>query len=138
MSHPQLSFDHIMIRVHDLPRSLAFYVDILGMHVLRQTDYPDGKFTNVFLSFAAKEHQSTALELTHNWKATHPYDKGQAYGHLALLTLDLDATVTYLRERGVRIKTPPKTMNHGQRRIAFILDPDDYLIELVSPSLTPQ
>ena len=36
---------HTMLRVHDLDRSLDFYVGILGMTLLRRKDYPDGKFT---------------------------------------------------------------------------------------------
>ena len=45
--------DHVMLRVMDLNRSLAFYRDTLGMQVLRQVDYEAGQFTNVFLSFDA-------------------------------------------------------------------------------------
>ena len=40
---------HTMLRVLDLDTSLKFYCDILGMKVLRRTDYPDGKFTNTFI-----------------------------------------------------------------------------------------
>ncbi len=42
---------HTMIRVRDLDRTLAFYVGLLGMAVLRQTDYPDGRFTNTFIGY---------------------------------------------------------------------------------------
>ncbi len=36
---------HTMIRVGDLPRSIRFYTEVLGMKLLRRHDYPDGKFT---------------------------------------------------------------------------------------------
>ena len=36
---------HTMLRVGDLDRSLKFYTEVLGMRLLRRTDYPDGKFT---------------------------------------------------------------------------------------------
>ncbi len=36
---------HTMIRVGDLQRSIDFYTQVLGMQLLRQKDYPDGKFT---------------------------------------------------------------------------------------------
>ena len=36
---------HTMLRVLDLEDSLKFYCEILGMQVLRRTDYPDGRFT---------------------------------------------------------------------------------------------
>jgi lactoylglutathione lyase len=50
---------------------------------------------------------------------------------------DVRQAVRYLEEQGVRIKTPPKQMNHGKRTIAFVFDPDEYLIELVEPLALP-
>lgn len=123
--------DHVMLRVMDLNRSLAFYRDTLGMQVLRQVDYEAGQFTNVFLSFDADTESS--LELTYNWHQTEAYEKGRVFGHLALMVDDVHATVAALEQAGVRIKTPPKQMVHGTRTIAFVLDPDDNLIELLEP-----
>ena len=123
--------DHVMLRVMDLNRSLAFYRDTLGMQVLRQVDYEAGQFTNVFLSFDANTESS--LELTYNWQQTEAYEKGRVFGHLALMVDDVHATVAAREKAGVRIKTPPKQMVHGTRTIAFVLDPDDNLIELLEP-----
>ena len=123
--------DHVMLRVMDLNRSLAFYRDTLGMQVLRQVDYEAGQFTNVFLSFDADTESS--LELTYNWHQTEAYEKGRVFGHLALMVDDVHAAVAALEQAGVRIKTPPKQMAHGTRTIAFVLDPDDNLIELLEP-----
>ena len=130
-SEIQFGLDHVMLRVLDLEKSLAFYRDILGMKVLRHTDYESGRFTNVFLSF--NENTESSLELTYNWDQKDPYEKGQAFGHLALMVNDIHKAVEKLAESGVRIKTPPKQMNHGQRIIAFVFDPDEYLIELIEP-----
>ncbi|HRK85887.1 lactoylglutathione lyase [Alcaligenes ammonioxydans] len=127
----QFGLDHVMLRVLDLDRSLAFYRDVLGMQVVRHTDYESGRFTNVFLSFDPSTQSS--LELTWNWDQDEPYEKGGAFGHLALMVRDVHQAVDYLQEQGVRIKTPPKQMSHGKRTIAFVFDPDDYLIELVEP-----
>ncbi len=123
--------DHVMLRVMDLNRSLAFYRDTLGMQVLRQVDYEAGQFTNVFLSFDANTESS--LELTYNWQQTEAYEKGRVFGHLALMVDDVHVAVAALEQAGVRIKTPPKQMAHGTRTIAFVLDPDDNLIELLEP-----
>ena len=124
-------FDHVMLRVMDLNRSLAFYRDTLGMRVLRQVDYDAGQFTNVFLSFDSDTESS--LELTYNWQQAEAYDKGRVFGHLALMVDDVHAAVAALEQAGVRIKTPPKQMAHGTRTIAFVLDPDGNLIELIEP-----
>ncbi len=45
---------HTMLRVTDLPRSIAFYTDVLGMTLLRQQDYPEGQFTLAFLGYGAE------------------------------------------------------------------------------------
>ncbi|WJM95813.1 lactoylglutathione lyase [Pseudomonas defluvii] len=120
-----------MLRVLDLERSLAFYRDLLGMTVLRHNEYESGRFTNVFLSF--NEETQSSLELTYNWDQHELYEKGQAFGHLALMVNDIQQAVKTLEQSGVKIKTPPKQMNHGKRTIAFIFDPDEYLIELIEP-----
>lgn len=134
MTSVQFRLDHVMVRVSDLGRSLRFYRDILGMEVLRYTEYEAGQFTNVFLRFA--NQSEAALELTYNWHQSEPYQVGNAFGHLALVVDDVVVAVDYLRQQGVHIKTAPKQMNHGQRIIAFVSDPDAYLIELLEPLST--
>ena len=62
---------HTMIRVRDLKTSLNFYCEILGMKVLRRTDYPEGRFTNTFIGYGP-ETEFPTLELTHNWDWDKP------------------------------------------------------------------
>ena len=80
---------HTMLRVVDLDRSLAFYTDVLGMHLLRRQDYPEGRFTLAFVGYG-KEEDEAVLELTHNWDTKH-YELGTAYGHIALEVPDAAA-----------------------------------------------
>ncbi|MCP4800432.1 MAG: lactoylglutathione lyase, partial [bacterium] len=42
---------HTMLRVADLERSLNFYIEILGMKLLRRKDYPSGRFTLAFVGY---------------------------------------------------------------------------------------
>lgn len=56
---------HTVIRVNNLDKSLDFYTRLLGMHVLRQKEYPDGKFTNTFIGYGP-EDTNTVIELTYN------------------------------------------------------------------------
>ena len=77
---------HTMLRVADLEKSLAFYTGVLGMKLLRRTDYPDGKFTLAFVGFG-DESSDTAIELTHNW-GVEKYDHGNAFGHIAIEVAD--------------------------------------------------
>ena len=57
---------HTMLRVGNLQHSLDFYINILGMKLLRQKDYPEGRFTLAFVGYG-EEHNTSVLELTHNW-----------------------------------------------------------------------
>jgi lactoylglutathione lyase len=123
-------FLHTMIRVHDLDKSLKFYTEQLGMKVLRQRDYPSGKFTLAFVGYG-DEAANTVIELTHNWEQAEPYNLGTAFGHLAIAVPDAYKTCERLAAAGVKIARPAGPMAHGGSVIAFIEDPDGYRIELV-------
>jgi lactoylglutathione lyase len=120
---------HTMIRVGDLGRSVAFYTEVLGMKLLRQQDYPDGRFTLAFVGFAPESEQA-ALELTHNWD-TRSYDLGNGFGHVALEVADARAACDEIRRRGGVVTRDAGPMKHGTTVIAFVQDPDGYKIELI-------
>jgi lactoylglutathione lyase len=126
---------HTMLRVADLERSLRFYTQALGMHLLRRENYPTGRFTLMFLGFGA-ESSNAVLELTHNWDIPK-YKRGTAFGHIAIGVRDLRAMCGHLHALGVTILRAPGPMNHissertETEQIAFIEDPDGYRIELI-------
>ena len=120
---------HTMMRVQNLELSLKFYCDILGMKVLRKTDYPDGKFTNTFIGYGPETEYPT-LELTYNWDQAEPYEKGNGWGHICVETPDVYKACESLSEAGLKITRPPGPMKHGTRVIAFCEDPDGYKVEL--------
>lgn len=121
---------HTMLRVTDLPRSIAFYTDVLGMTLLRQKDYPDGQFTLAFLGYGPESEQ-TVIELTYNWGVDN-YELGTAYGHIAIEVDDVQAAVDAMRAKGAKILREPGPMKHGSTVLAFLEDPDGYRIELLS------
>lgn len=120
---------HTMIRVGDLQKSIAFYTEVLGMGLLRQKDYPDGKFTLAFVGYG-DESDSTVLELTHNWD-TASYELGSGFGHIALEVDDVYQATEEIRQRGGKIIRDAGPMNAGTTIIAFVEDPDGYQIELI-------
>jgi lactoylglutathione lyase len=120
---------HTMLRVGNLERSIEFYTRVLGMKLLRQKDYPDGKFTLAFVGYG-DESDHTVIELTHNWD-TQSYDLGEGYGHIAIEVDDVYAAVEELQTRGGKVIRPAGPMNAGTTIIAFIEDPDGYQIELI-------
>jgi lactoylglutathione lyase len=120
---------HTMIRVGDLERSLAFYVQVLGMTLLRRKDYPDGRFTLAFVGYGPESEQA-ALELTHNWD-TKGYELGGGFGHVAIEVEDARAACAEIRRRGGVVTRDAGPMKHGSTVIAFVQDPDGYKIELI-------
>ena len=120
---------HTMIRVGDLDRSIEFYTKCLGMSVLRRKEYPEGRFTNVFVGYG-DEASSAVLELTHNWD-TKSYEMGTGYGHVAVEVDDAYRACDEVARLGGKVTRPAGPMKHGTTVIAFVEDPDGYKIEFV-------
>lgn len=120
---------HTMVRTCDLDRSIDFYTKVLGMRLLRRSDYPEGKFTLAFLGYG-DEREHAALELTYNWGVDH-YDLGTGYGHIAIEVDDVYAACDEIRQRGGKVVREAGPMNAGTTIIAFVRDPDGYMIELI-------
>jgi lactoylglutathione lyase len=120
---------HTMLRVGDLDRSIAFYTEVLGMKLLRRSDYPDGRFTLAFVGYG-EESDTAVLELTHNWD-TPAYELGNGFGHVALAVPDVYAACDAIRQRGGKVVREAGPMKHGSTVIAFVEDPDGYKIELI-------
>ncbi|MCP4996033.1 MAG: lactoylglutathione lyase [Gammaproteobacteria bacterium] len=120
---------HTMLRTGDLKRSITFYQDVLDMRLLRQQEYPDGKFTLAFLGYG-EESEQTVLELTYNWGVSN-YELGSGFGHLAIEVDDVYQATDRIRSRGGKVLRDAGPMNAGTRIIAFVEDPDGYQIELI-------
>ena len=120
---------HTMIRVGNLEQSLSFYVDVLGMRLLRKKDYPEGRFTLAFVGYE-DELTGAAIELTFNWD-TSSYEKGEGFGHIAIGVKDAAKACQLIKERGGEVVREAGPMKHGSTVIAFVKDPDGYYIELI-------
>jgi lactoylglutathione lyase len=120
---------HTMLRVADLEKSLAFYTGVLGMKMLRRTDYPDGKFTLAFVGFS-DEASGTVIKLTHNW-GVGKYEPGNAFGHIAIEVGNAYTACEEIKFRSGKVVREAGAMKHSSTVIAFIEDPDGYKIELI-------
>ena len=120
---------HTMLRVGDLKRSVEFYTEVLGMRLLRQSDYANGRFTLAFVGYG-DESDEAVLELTHNWD-TASYDLGNGYGHIAVEVEDAYKACDAVKQRGGKVTREAGPMKHGTTVIAFVEDPDGYKIEFI-------
>lgn len=118
-----MKYLHTMVRVTDLDASLRFYCDALGLTEVSRKEFPQGRFTLVFL--AAPGDEGAQIELTHNWDP-QPYPAGRNFGHVAYAVDDIYATCQRLVDHGVTINRPPR-----DGHMAFVRSPDAVSIELL-------
>ena len=118
-----MKYLHTMLRVTDLDASLRFFCDALGLKELSRQDYPNGRYTLIFL--AAHGDESAQIELTHNWDPER-YSGGRNFGHVAYAVDDIYATCKRLTEHGVTINRPPR-----DGHMAFVRSPENISIELL-------
>jgi lactoylglutathione lyase len=155
--HPTEGFilSQTMLRVRDPEKSLAFYVDVLGMTLLSTFDFPEMKFSLYFVGYLRDEDgplptetkartaftfmQKGAIELTHNWGTEDDPEFGgyhngntdpRGFGHIGITVPDVAAACAYFERMGVAfVKRPDEG---AMKNIAFIKDPDGYWIEVLS------
>ncbi|WED20914.1 lactoylglutathione lyase [Vibrio sp. JC009] len=120
---------HTMLRVGDLDKSIEFYTKVLGMKLLRTNENKEYKYTLAFLGFG-DESEGAVIELTYNW-GTSEYEMGSAFGHIALGFDDIYATCDAIKAAGGNVTREPGPVKGGTTQIAFVKDPDGYMIELI-------
>jgi lactoylglutathione lyase len=82
------TFNHIMLRVGDLEKSVDFFKQ-LGMKEIRRSNNEQYKYTLAFIGYDA---DSTVLELTYNWGESS-YDMGNMLNEITIVHGDTDKEV---------------------------------------------
>ncbi|GAB3341812.1 VOC family protein [Marilutibacter aestuarii] len=118
-----MKYLHTMVRVRDLDASMKFFCEGLGLVENRRKDYPEGRFTLVYLG--APENPEAEVELTWNHD-DEAYTGGRNFGHLAFAVDDIYATCQHLQDMGVTINRPPR-----DGHMAFVRSPDGISVELL-------
>ena len=77
---------HTCVRVKDLEASVKFYQEAFGFEESRRRDFPEHKFTLVYLTLPGDDYE---LELTYNYDHG-AYNLGDGYGHIAISSDDLE------------------------------------------------
>ena len=122
MLHP-LRIGHVVLKVRDLDRSLAFYRDLLGFRVTSEMSN-----VMIFLSATGEQHHDLAL-LRVGDSAPSPVATAVGLYHVAVELADWDAVKgahALLAERGLL----KGSADHGVTRSLYTADPDGNEIEL--------
>mgnify|MGYP002024953267 CR=1 FL=1 len=119
-----MKYLHTMLRIKDVDASMKFFVEALGLKLIRRIDVEEGRFSLIFL--AAEGDESSQIELTYNWDGDELGNGSRNFGHLAYEVDDIYKTCKTLVEQGVQINRPPR-----DGRMAFVKSPDNISVELL-------
>ncbi len=119
---------HMMIRVLDEARSIAFYDAAFGLKVADRFGF-DG-FTLVYLRNKDADFE---VELTINHDRKEPYVLGDGYGHIAFAVDDLAITHSHFEKAGLKPTAVKEFFREGAllAKFCFVQDPDGYKIEVL-------
>ena len=111
---------HTCIRVMDLEKSLEFYKNALGLVETRRKDFPEHKFTLVYLSDVPGGYE---VELTYNYNPEVPYDLGNGFSHIAIAHDNIESLREKHIEMGYEV-TDLKGLPGEKPHYYFVTDPD--------------
>jgi lactoylglutathione lyase len=123
----RMALIHTCYRITDVERSVAFY-QALGFEEVGRIPIRD-EAINVFMNQPG-DGEAPRLELTYNF-GVDSYEIGSGYGHIAITSPDLDATLERLASQGIEPERPPYRIREGGSRLCFVRDPDGYRVEII-------
>jgi lactoylglutathione lyase len=130
--------DHVGLSVDDLDGMTAWWSTVLGARLEYTVDRPAVPMRAAVLV----DPDGFRLELLHREGSGRGHDRWDVgtsllthgYGHVALGVDDVDATYARLLGHGAAAVLPPGQGSQPGMRFAFVADPEDNLLELVSRS----
>lgn len=119
---------HTALTVSDLDATTEFYEDVLGLEYDRQFEL-DG-VVNYYVGGGA----GADLQFKYDPESDAEVDP-QGIDHVAVSVDDADAEFERIVEAtDPPVVTPPTTIEEADARVAFVEDPDGYVVELVGPA----
>ena len=118
---------HAMIRVKDIKASMKFYTELFELKKTHEI-----KLDDCLLHFLKGEDGDFEIELTENFETPeNGYQNGNAFGHFAFETKNMDEFTKRMTELGYTYLYEPWVMEEAQSKIAFVKDPDGNEIEII-------
>src|SRR5829696_785585 len=128
--------DHVGIAVGDLQASLAFFKDVLGLHVESSEHIPSQRVRATFVNTGTSTFELLEATAADSPIAKYLEKRGPGMHHVALRVDDIEAALTHLRARGIRlIDEQPRPGAEGAL-VAFIHPSATHgvLVELKQPA----
>ena len=140
---PIVAWDHIVVRVTDLERSLQFYKEHLGFEPVVDVEIGGEQLSKILSGHAGSEIRGAKarlvlgkvggqlVELINYTVTDDSLLPPPGIGAFTLRVTDAGEAYAACQERGLRPETPPVEIE-GSRQF-FIRDPDGISIELTQP-----
>jgi catechol 2,3-dioxygenase-like lactoylglutathione lyase family enzyme len=113
------------LHVADLERSVSFY-EAIGLTCTSRTEIPGH-----LEAIVENPDGGSKLQLAQRTDASGPVDIGDGIWKLYVNTRDLAATFAAALAAGAAVESEPRRMERWPVTIAFVTDPDGYLVEFV-------
>ena len=128
--------DHIGIAVSDLPASLAFFKDVLGLHVEMSEEIASQKVRAHFLSTGQSTLEMLEATAPDSPIARYLDKRGPGIHHVALRVEDIDRALAHLKARGIRLIDERARPGAEGSMVAFIHPSAAHgvLVELKQPA----
>ncbi|RPD43695.1 MULTISPECIES: VOC family protein [Chitinophagaceae] len=127
-----IKFAYTILYVADVDKSIAFYETAFGF--ARKFISPDGDYGELQVGETTLSFASVSLAQS-NLKGGFRQSSlsEQPFGiEIGFATLDVAATIAQAVAAGAALLEPPKTKPWGQT-VAYVRDPDGFLIEICTP-----
>ena len=117
---------HVAIIASDYERSKHFYVNILGMEVIRENYRAERQSYKLDLKVGTSEIELFSFP---NSPERPSYPEACGLRHLCFRVEDIEQVVSYLNESGVQTQEI-RVDEYTQKRYVFFNDPDELPLEL--------
>ncbi|RJS98104.1 VOC family protein [Halococcus sp. IIIV-5B] len=122
------SLDHTMMRVEDADQQIGFWARKFEYETQPEGKWEADSFANYFVAPRDSPQEAMSVELTYNYDG-RSYEMGDAWGHVAVRTDDLDDAWETLMTREAEDYRDPESCDHNY---AFTKGPDGHEIEIVT------
>ncbi|KAF9777034.1 hypothetical protein IL306_004700 [Fusarium sp. DS 682] len=138
------SVNQYALRVTDAARSVRYYTENLGMKLIKTTEEDNGNVKVFLLGYPSTDPFTDREDLSRRegllaliWQGRenavtqihNGNDQPQGFGHTCVNVDDIEAACTRLE--GLNVAWKKRLTDGKMKNVAFLLDPDNYWIELV-------